>query len=185
MVLRHYGFNARDNFECILAVRDCLRGATGYDISHEVLATRCHLERLERPVACLLPVFDVRGLLHDGLSLPDCGHPGKANAEHGGDVVYHGTKDLVGILQSNGVFRDAINTAENKQGWYHGNFFCALQYAHPMRLGCACYRPVLKVRTNCWNVCKTWGYTKSGCVRYSIEQIILVPQPCYPERALT
>jgi len=184
MVLRHYGFNARDNFECILALRECLLVATGWSISHEVLGTRCHYERLHAPVACMLPVFDVRGLLHDGISLPACGHGGKAKA--GGSIVYHGTKDLVGILQSNGVLHDATKTADYKQGWYHAeDFMTALQYAHPMRLGCAAYRPVLQVRTNCWNVCKSWGYTKSGCMRYSIEQIILVPEPCYPERPLT
>jgi hypothetical protein len=182
----HHGCNAVDAFECILALRDCLRGATGYTFLHEDIVKRCHLQRVETPeVCCLLPVFDIRGLLHDGLSLPDCGHLGKAKAEHGGDMVYHGTKDLFGVLQSNGVLRDAINTADGKKGWYHGDFMTALQYAHPIRLGRASYKPVLKVRTNCWNVCKSWGYTKSGCVRYSMEQIIMAPECCFPARPLT
>jgi len=172
-----------DNFECIVALRNCIVNAIGLEISYEDLAKRCHLEYATDLPDCLLVIFSVSNMLYDGLHLPDCGHGGKALTE--GKWVYHGTKNLPGILQSNGVMLDAINTADGKQGWYHGQFKCALYYAHPMLLGREWYKPVLKVRADCWNKCKTWGYTKSGCMRYSITEIILVPQSCFLARPCT
>jgi hypothetical protein len=168
--------NATALFECILALRNLLERQAGCNISYDELGARCRLEHMGSLPSPLCVTFDTRGLLHSGLHLPFCGHWG-GKAKIGGDMCYHGTKNLAGILHCNGVLHDAINTALGKQGWYHGDFATALWYASPMYLGRALYKPVLKVHTLCWNACNTWGYTKSGCMRYSIVSVIMVPVP--------
>lgn len=157
-------------FEGILALRDTFAGACGYMLNYRDLAERCCIERRDGN-PCI--VFDCEGMLFDGLGLPECSCVGDLAKNN--PIVFHGTKDLCGILSSNGVMREATNTADHKVGWYHStNFQTARWYAGQMELGRGFWQPVLQIKSKCWNRCRSWGYTKKSCKRYSVRKIYLV-----------
>jgi len=170
----HSGADYQDSqelFEGILALRDTFANACGYMFSYRELAERCCIGRCDgKP--CI--VFNCEGMLFDGLDIPNCSCGGERLAKTY-PIVFHGTKDLYGILASNGVLTEAINTADYKMGWYHStNFKTAIWYADQVRMGRSSWKPVLKVKTKCWNRCRDWGYTKTLCKRYSIHKVYLV-----------
>jgi len=163
--------DSQELFDGILALRDTFASACGYIITYRELAERCCIERHDgKP--CI--VFNCEGMLFDGLGLPNCKCGGKKLADQY-PIVFHGTKDLHGILASNGVMNEAINTADHKMGWYHStNFKTARWYAEPARMGHSFWKPVLQFRSKCWNRCRAWGYTKTLCKRYSVHKVYLL-----------
>ena len=122
--------------------------------------------------------FDLTGMLFDGRHIAPscCGCHGRA------DYRLHGTKDLFGILASDGILLPAGPTrrARGRDGWY--NTSCddigrALCYAAEHRIGSYTYRPVLEVDCQCFNSVPgaAWTYTKRQCRRYEIAGVYLVP----------
>ena len=168
-------------FEAILGLRHMFNRSCGYTFRYRDLADRCCIKRFNfeiggnsvPAVACV--VFNCIHMLFDGLGMPDCKHGGKAK---GGQDRYHGTKDLQGVLASNGVFTAATNTCLGKRGWFHTEHLSmALGYANSMHLGRARFKPIFKVHCMCFNALgqRQWHYTKHDCKRYAVQQIILVP----------
>ena len=156
--------------EGILALRDTFASASGYMLNYRDLAERSCIERLDGN-PCI--VFNCEGMLFDGLGLPECSCGGVLAKKY--PIVFHGTKDLYGILASYGVMKEARNTADHKIGWFHStNFETARWYARQMELGRSFWQPVLQINSKCWNRCKSWGYTKKPCKRYSVRKIYLV-----------
>ena len=165
--------HSQELFDGILALRETLWSACGHWITYRDLAERCCIEQRDgKP--CI--VFNCEGMLFDGLGLPECSCKGWLAKKD--PTVFHGTKDLYGILASNGIMRASVhwsNTAEGKIGWYHStNFKTALSYARKVQLGRSFWQPVLQATSKCWNRVRTWGYTKKLCKRYSIHKIYLV-----------
>lgn len=159
-------------FEGILALRHTFGRACGYIITYRDLAERCGIER-HNGKPCI--VFNCEGMLFDGLGLPECSCNGLLAKED--PMVFHGTKDLYGVLASDGIMRESspANSADGKIGWYHStNFKTALGYASKMQLGRSFWQPVLQVKSKCWNRVRSWGYTKKLCKRYSVHKIYLV-----------
>ena len=103
--------SARAFVEGILALRDAF-SSCGHMLSHEDLGERCCIEQRDGS-PCI--VFNCEDMLFDGLGLPGCSCGGTLAKDN--PIVFHGTKDLYGILASNGVMREAINTADHKIGW--------------------------------------------------------------------
>ena len=177
--------HSRALFEGILELRELFSRACGWQLDYSQLAARASIRRLDinsdPAVAFGVPsiVFDCTGLLFDGLEL-DCGH-------HGGladgviHLRYHGTKDLEGILRSNGVLNESVNNCAGKRGWYHTASLpmaydyssCISGFRPSLRL-----RPVLKLAVGCFHSVggqRKWAYTRHDCRRYAIVDIILIP----------
>ena len=172
-------------FECILWLRGVF-SACGFEFQYSDLAARTHIQRFDigldsgRPVADGVPsvVFDCTGMLHDGL-VRDCGHWGGKSI---GDtyirhthVVYHGTKNLEGVLRCNGVMHEAQNTCAGKRGWFHSK---SLSQAYGYASTVQGFKVVLKFHSRCFHSCeggRSWYYTKADCRNYVIAGIILIP----------
>jgi hypothetical protein len=171
--------HARALFEGILGLRELFSRACGWQLDYSQLAARASIKRLDINIGSSVThdvpgvVFDCTGLLFDGLEL-DCGH-------HGGlangviHVRYHGTKDLEGILRSDGVLNESVNNCAGKRGWYHTESL-SMAYGYSACVGG--FRPILKLGCGCFNSCggqRTWAYTRHDCRRYAIVDIILLP----------
>ena len=131
-----------------------------------------------RPVACI----PVGNLVHDGSVLPKCAHTQKD-----GMVTrqYHGTRSidvLWMILYSRGIMQDAGRNAKSRCGWYHTpRFLQALRYAGPTMIEHLEAQIILCFDCFCSNFVHPGvkanddEYTKSGCLRYKLNSILLVP----------
>ena len=96
--------------------------------------------------------------------------------------VYHGTRKLFEVLGDEGTLtlsgRPLHQGPKTFHGWYHSESFeTALQYGAPHRPGDGFFKPVLEVVTTCQNALRgrTWRYTRSGCSRYEVVGVFLVP----------
>ena len=157
-------------FEAMLALRDMFHSSCDYNVTNEDLGRRCRIDLYES-MPCV--VFNCAGMLFNGTDTPDCGHGGPMP---GGYETFHGTKDLAGILSTNGVLSRAKRTAGGKIGWYSSQKFpTALWYSHELQFGRAKFRPILKIRAKCILRIKSWFYTPADCKRYEIKEVILVP----------
>ena len=120
--------------------------------------------------------FDFSDMLHSGVDLPCCDHQGKRGER------LHGTKDLWGILASDGVLKPARpwRRANNCDGWYHvplRDMDRALMYAGHHQIGQCKYRVIVHVDCRCFNRVKgrKWHYTRRGCLRYEVIGAYFVP----------
>ena len=109
-----------------------------------------------------------------------CSHTGKGPA-----IVHHGTKSAAtaqAIIEEGGFMKDATpdRTLKNMAGWYHSqDVMVALQYARVTRIDCFRVRLVFVIASACRNSCKNgrkWQYTRSGCRRYHIIGLLLIPE---------
>ena len=174
---------ARALIEIILWIRGVVSRTRGV-VLDMAARTQIHRFNVEWDSGCTM-VGNVPGVVVtcDGIGLLDgraidCGHVGQAHDTAGfrnTHVVYHGTKDLEGILRCNGLIHSAINTCGGKLGWFHSKSFSqAYGYAAAVNG----FKVILKIHSRCFNACgrgRTWSYTKAGCTNYAIVAILLVP----------
>ena len=154
---------------------------TPADMGHRSLITDKYIETWNSKNVSMsgtLPCLEVslRGLTFDGRDLSDCSHGGQTCDDR---FRFHGTRDLAGILQTNGIQAprpaDTGRELDKFRGWYH--FEAALwseciQYAHPQR----CWgmnetsRVVLIYECRCRNACggRRWRRTQWSCRRYCL-----------------
>ena len=122
-------------------------------------------------------VIDIAHLCRDG-RCHSCGH----GLGRGPVVSYHGTKSAAtaaSIIGGEGVMWDAgppPRSLRGKPGWYHSlDFETARLYAHPTRVGPFICRIVFVIAVDCCHTANSQLYTKSGCPRYHVCQVLLVP----------
>ena len=165
---------------CIFWMREMLNFQLGTNLSLKHMRKRLNFTTLGGRRAM---EFDLSGLpLVNGLDRPDCGHGSRAN-QATGDIIFHGTKDLVGIINSRGVMKSGHRRKTHGKGWscdatLSAHF--ALKYGRPVLFGSEhhTFRPLLKLRSKCYLQTKTtgWFYCRKDCLRYTLEKIVLVSQ---------
>ncbi len=95
---------------------------------------------------------------------------------------YHGTKTLAtagAILSHKGVIKDSVRPLKNMAGFYHAPLLdIAIKYAHAGSLRSRRVRCVFEICAECAKSCKQkrkWMYTPSGCKRYHVQRLLLIP----------
>ena len=138
------------------------------------LAFRLSIVELPGFVGVRALKVDVRSVFHNGLNLPECGHGGRSG------MFWHGTANLHGIVANNGVLTDAVRTLRGIQGfWTALDPRVAMQYASEWQVDNHTWRCLLHIESRCANRGRAgqpaYYVTRSGCLRYTIDTIYLVP----------
>ena len=135
----------------------------------------------------IIVCIEIGHMCHDG-QLGTCHHT--CGQGVGPLVTLHGTKSAAtaaSIIEGGGRIWDAgppPRSLARMKGFYHSEDFCiSLQYAYPTQLGPFHVRLLFQIKAVCCNSCgkdRNWVYTKSGCLRYHVFRLYIVPTGAVP-----
>ena len=175
--------------EAAFAIRHVLLEELG-NFTYDDLASRIAIDKVNLPGEDLIPCLCVRldGLgMHDGVHAA-CQHQGACAEPHRRNLRYHGTRNLIAVLQARGIQNPSERPLQGLPPcWFHfeahsehldfqahcDDLAKALQYSAPERLTSSTrlFRSVIVYDIRCFNSCgnkRAFRCTRADCSRYSI-----------------